>query len=81
MANNRMFLVHEPSGIGLMLGKVLGQEWYKPPEQERFQEFYDYIYTTFGYGQEDFILVTESSENWACLHETSLGFRQLVRTA
>ena len=31
MANNRMFLVHRPTGKAVTLGKRMGRGWYAPP--------------------------------------------------
>ena len=28
MANNRIYLVHKPSGVGVYIGKHMGWEWY-----------------------------------------------------
>lgn len=67
MANNRMFLVHRPSGLTVCLGKRMGSGWYKPPTEEKMQAFYDaaeqHWVDTPGTGSslDDFMLVLEDS--------------------
>lgn len=61
MANNRMYLVHKPTGFAFFLGKRMGAEWYNPHEctvddlNEFFEECYD------GGGQDEFCLAMEGS--------------------
>lgn len=43
MANNRMFLVHRPTGIGIMLGKHMGRGWYSEPKEGELRVFYEYL--------------------------------------
>ena len=42
MANNRMFLVHVPSGLGVHLGKRMAYGWYGADQElgERLNRFY-----------------------------------------
>lgn len=63
MANNRMFLLHRPTGLAISLGKHMGTGWYSPPTNEQLQDFYDEIETVCGGGpSEDFILGMESCD-------------------
>ncbi len=66
MANNRMWLIHKPSRLGIMLGKRFGSEWKYPPDQDRLQEFYDYLYGEVEGSQDDFILAMEDCFNSSC---------------
>lgn len=42
MANNRLYLVHEPSNTGIGLAKHMTQGWYGGAE--RLNDFFDYTY-------------------------------------
>lgn len=81
MANNRMFLVHKPSKIGIMLGKRMAYGWYKPPSQDEMQRFFEYIEHNPEGSQDDFVLAmedcTESScfKGWGYTAETIDGFK------
>ena len=85
MANNRMWLIHKPSKLGIMLGKRLAWGWYSPPETSHFEKFYNYLkgfdYLTFGGGQDDFVLAmedcTESKlfDEWKYTSKFVNGFR------
>ena len=62
MADNRMFLVHRPTCLAVMLGKRLGWGWYMPPDSGQLQIFYDHLAEHGGHDiddQDDFILVKE----------------------
>ena len=64
MANERMFLLHRPSGKMILLGKHMGEEWYKPPTEEELSKFYESVYQTCihdGLSNEDFVLAIEST--------------------
>lgn len=41
MANNRLYLVHKPTGTSVKLGKRMGQGYYMAVEAEKLQEFFD----------------------------------------
>jgi len=79
MANNRMWLVHRPSGVAIRLGKHMGIGWYAPPEASELQRFYDYILQNEG-STEDLILAMEGChndlcyDNWQYTGETVEGF-------
>ncbi len=84
MANNRVFLIHKPSKLGIMLGKRMGWGWYKPPEKDEIQRFYDYLSNEQPYddgSQDDFVLAMEDCsesgcfDDWKYTSETVCGFR------
>jgi len=43
MANNRLWLVHEPSGESIYLGKRMGYGWYGAPDSlgEQLNQWFD----------------------------------------
>ena len=41
MANNRMYLIHRPTGTAIMLGKRMGWGWYQPPTGEQMERFFE----------------------------------------
>jgi len=44
MANNRIFLVHKPSGKRVTLGKRMGAGWYNSNDlKSQINDFFDYI--------------------------------------
>lgn len=45
MANNRMYLVHRPTGLAVVIGKNLSDDmgWYGPQTQEKMQLFFDEV--------------------------------------
>lgn len=59
MANNRMFLVHRPTGIAVIISKHMGWGWYNPTDEETMQAFYE--------------LTVEKSENMAEMEDICLG--------
>lgn len=70
MANNRLWLVHRPSGAAVMLGKRLADGWYNPPSVEAMNTFFEAA-AMEGH-QDDFVLAIEDaagaprcSEDWA----------------
>lgn len=75
MANNRMWLIHKPSKLGIMLGKRMAVGWYRPPSEEDLGRFYEHLENNYGYeGQDDFILVNEDDEGWNYTGEYVEGF-------
>ena len=63
MANNRMFLIHRPTMIGIMLGKRMGYGWYRPPSEEDMSVFYDIaIDHSDGQSQDDFFIGFDDAE-------------------
>lgn len=57
MANNRMYLLHSPSGYYVMLGKRMGWGWYKAPSQDDIQNLFDKVYTQEAEGDQDEFVV------------------------
>ena len=68
MANNRMWLIHRPTKLGIMLGKRLGFGWYKPPETKELERFYEYLGKNIDseQNQDDFVLAMEDCSNSLC---------------
>lgn len=65
MANNRMFLVHKPTKLGVMLGKRMGWGWYNAPDQKEMERFFEYLQSNSD-KQDDFILAMEDCEDSDC---------------
>lgn len=67
MANNRMFLVHRPTGLAVYLGKRMGWGWYDAPAHlaEQMTLLYAVLESEYGYeGQQDaFQVAMESPES------------------
>ena len=65
MANNRLWLIHRPSGASVYLGKRMGLGWYQDkPEQlaEKLEEFFKEAEGgSDGHTQDDFILGLEDA--------------------
>ena len=62
MANNRMYLVHKPSGLGVYLGKRMGYGWYDAPE-DLGVKMNDLFEECIGEGnQDDFAIVMENAK-------------------
>ena len=60
MANNRMFLLHRPTGRAVYLGKRMAWGWYDAPEDlgDRLQTLYDEIEEA-NENQDDFCIAME----------------------
>jgi hypothetical protein len=72
MANNRLYLVHAPTGVGIGIGKRMGWGWYvgatrdgRPMEPD-LNLFYDHAIENLdpGDSQDDFVLVREDTTDW-----------------
>ena len=83
MADNRMWLIHKPSKLGILLGKRLGWGWDAIVEKNELQRFYAYLAfeeSDTGSG-DDFILSQEDCsnsscfDNWRYTEEKVSGFR------
>ena len=75
MANNRLWLIHQTSKTGIMLGKRMGWGWYQPPEAIELQEFYDFTSEySDNESQDDFILVREDQPGWNYTRRKLNGF-------
>jgi len=89
MANNRMFLIHKPSKLGIMLGKRLGWGWYGAPDKSEVERFYKYLSDnpeSYDGSQDDFVLAmedcTESNcfDDWRYTEQKVDGFRVFTYT-
>ena len=63
MANNRMFLVHRPSGLAVFLGKRMGHGWYTTDRCIGVQELFDALENEHTYynQQDDFAVALEDA--------------------
>jgi hypothetical protein len=68
MANNRMFLIHKPSKLGVMLGKRMGWGWYAAPEKEELDRFYEYL-SGNEEDQDAFIIAMEDCSESNCFDD------------
>lgn len=82
MADNRMFLIHKPTRLGIMLGKRMAWGWYKAPQKNEMEAFFDYLRDDPEGDQDDFILAMEEPASiddiingWRCTGELRDGFR------
>lgn len=69
MANNRMFLVHKPSKLGVGLGKRMSWGWYNAPEKDELERFYAYLGNVTiidKLSQDDFVIAMEDCANSSC---------------
>ena len=77
MANNRMWLIHKPSKLGVMLGKRMAWGWYAAPSPEYLEKFYDHIIRLLEDGlegsQDDFILAQEDCSESSCFDNWKYG--------
>ena len=83
MATNRMYLLHTPTQIGIHLGKQLNRTWYKAPEAEELEEFYDYVkyYSTSDIELNALVLVMENDQSiWFCTGEKVGNFLRFVKS-
>lgn len=82
MADNRMFLIHRPSNLGILLGKRLGFPWYQSteddnPNETEVSKFLEYVDAY----DDDFVLALEEPGNelqfkdWKYTTELKDGFR------
>jgi len=84
VADNRMWLVHRPTGKAIMLAKMLASPWYKIAEAEEIEEFLDHIYTTEIGTHSDFVLALEDASNapgaYEILHYDEIvdGYRTVI---
>lgn len=71
MANNRMWLIHKPSKLGVMLGKRMAWGWYSAPDTEHLESFYKYLEQNPDPEgrQDDFVLAMEDCSGSSCFNE------------
>lgn len=61
MANNRMWLLHRPTGKAVFLAKRMGDGWYTKNDALGLNEFFDHLQNvaTDGWMGDDFVLAME----------------------
>jgi len=67
MANERMFLLHVPSGYSVYLGKRMGWGWYDADESTgpRIQRLFEMVETQQAEGEQDaFAIAFENDIDW-----------------
>ena len=69
MANNRMFLIHKPSKIGIYFGKRMAAGWYDAPEKDYIERYYDYLEDNFFDTRDDLILAMEDCTDSTCFED------------
>ena len=71
MADNRMWLIHKPSELGILLGKRLAWGWYSSLDPDYLQKFYTYLSKKESCtgDQDDFILAQEDCKNSSCFDD------------
>ena len=64
MANNRLFLVHRPTGEAVFLGKRMCGGWYGVPDnvKERIEELFSRIANGSPGSQDDMVLAMEEND-------------------
>jgi len=61
MANNRMYLLHKPTGRAVFLGKRMAWGWYRVPDdiKERLEALFEAVEDDAGTSQDDFAIALE----------------------
>lgn len=78
MANNRMFLIHRPSKIGVMLGRRMAIGWHEGSTEKSLDDFYEHIQSTQELGsQDDFVLAMEDCEGSSCFDDWKYTGKQV----
>ena len=82
MANERMYLLHEPSGYFVYLGKRMGWGWYDAPAylRDNITKLYELIEYQIAEGNQDaFIICFDNDQRLKHLvyekHEPTIGWR------
>lgn len=75
MANNRMYLVHRPSGIGVCICKRMAWYWYSPVNERSMEEFFAAIadVSRSDAEQDDVMVVMEDCSAKSRFVETEWG--------
>jgi hypothetical protein len=64
MANNRMWILHRPSGRRVQLGRRMGFGWYGPEDMPAMNEFFQACEKeSDAENQDDFVLELEDPPN------------------
>ena len=76
MANNRMYLFHAPTGVGIFLAKRMSYGWYTAEKeakdlQERLQNFFQFL-------EKDCDHTAENQDDFAILMEDNSGSERLT---
>lgn len=84
MADNRLWLIYKPTGVGLLIGKRLGEGWYCKGDDmsDALQEFYAHALDDYPESgdQDDFVLWRQDQPGWKYTTETvGLYCRKLIR--
>jgi hypothetical protein len=62
MANNRMYLLHRPSGMAVPLGKRMGLGWYESAAAFQIMKLFDWVEDKAAPNeQDDFVIVMEDA--------------------
>ena len=80
MANNRMYLVHRPTGQSLMVGKRMLEQWYTTPSfhSNSLNDFFGSVYHENEGGMDDFFLTMETcTKQPGMLHEDLWEFKNV----
>ena len=73
MANERMYLLHTPSGYHVCIGKRMGWGWYGAPSSELVQELFDMVDSQEAAGDQDaFEIALESDPRLEMSHLVTL---------
>ena len=90
MANNKMFLVHRPTGLAVFLGKRMGHGWYTTDKFTSVQKLFDTVKNEYDYynEQDDFAIALEDARRatlamgeWQYGPHRDDGLVQLIMTA
>jgi len=68
MANNRMYLIHKPTKIGISMGARGPWGWYGAPRDRELDDFYEHVMDMIerDQSQDDFILAMEDCTDSSC---------------
>lgn len=83
MANNRMWLLHKPTMLAVLLGKRMAVGWYQAPDKDELERFYRYLEHHPMGSQDDFVIAMEDCsgssvfEGWDYTREEIDGFALL----
>ena len=88
MANNRMLLVHVPTGLFICLGKRLTFGWYVPPNMDiadNLEKLFNAVDNGSPKEQDNFVLAMEDTEyapgvlaDWSYSGQQEKGLNKLV---
>lgn len=76
MANNRMYLLHRPTGKAVYLGKRMGYGWYGTPENvaERIEALFSIVEDgEYEGSQDDFCIALENAKDATLATDAWIG--------